>query len=299
VSDSKSTENHAEKENKPFVLMHISDLHLHTLPRNPFRYFSKRALGGINLLLFRGRSYPLSQALRLVETLSQESWDHLLITGDLTQLSFPEEFDLVKMVLGPVLKRGGDRVTVMPGNHDRYVPEAPGKSAFEVAFGPFSTNRGLVTRQLTAHWWLACWDSVQPAGWFSASGKVLPETLEATDEWIATLPAGAKVIIANHYPVYFPPPFHYMPSHDLINPSPVKQWLESRPVTLYLHGHIHHNWITTIPRTNGNTAGPLTVVNSASSTELPKPLRRSAYHRIELLGPEFRVIPQPHPKAPG
>ena len=292
---SDSTEKQADSQEKPFVLMHISDLHLHTLPRNPFRYFSKRALGGANLLLLRGRSYPLSQALRLVEVLSQSDWDHLLITGDLTQLSFPEEFDLAKKVLGPLLKRGADKVSVMPGNHDRYVPEAPGQSAFEAAFGPFSTNRGLVTRRLTSHWWLACWDSVIPAGWFSASGKVLPETLEATDEWLATLPAGAGVIVANHYPVYFPPPFHYIPNHDLINPSLVKRWLETRPVKLYLHGHIHHNWIHTVTRDNGNSAGPLTVVNSASSTERPRPLRRSAYHRIELMGSEFRVTPMPHP----
>ena len=292
---SDSTPIHTEKHEKPFVLMHISDLHLHTLPRNPFRYFSKRALGGLNLMLFRGRSYPLSQALKLVETLSNGDWDHLLITGDVTQLAFPEEFDLAKMVLAPLLRRGADKVTVLPGNHDRYVPETPGKGAFESAFGEFSQNRGLLTRRLTPHWWMACWDSAQPAGWLSASGRVLPETLEATDEWLATLPAGAGVIVANHYPVYFPPPFHYIPSHDLINPSPVKQWLESRPVKLYLHGHIHHNWTITVPRKNGNAAGPLMVVNSASSTERPKPMRRSAFHRIELTGADFRVIPMPHP----
>ncbi|HKI97366.1 MAG TPA: metallophosphoesterase [bacterium] len=271
----------------PFVLMHISDPHFHRLPRRPGQYLSKRALGALNLVLRRRRQFPPERARRLVERLQREPWQHLLITGDLTQLGTPEEFALAREALAPLLARGPDQVTIIPGNHDRYVAEPPGQGAFEARFGEFTGRGRLHTRQLTEHWWLVTWDSAVPAPWRSAAGRVPPETLAATEAWLAGLPTGARVIIANHYPVFFPPPHHYRASHDLTNQDAVREWLLAHPVRLYLHGHIHQNWVLTM---NGRH-GPLTVVNSASSTQRPRPDDPSAFHRIVLDGPDFRIEP--------
>jgi hypothetical protein len=37
--------------------------------------------------------------------------------------------------------------------------------------------------------------------------------------------------------------------------------------------------------------GPLTAVNSASSTQRPRPQDPSAFHRIVLSGPDFHIEP--------
>ena len=275
----------------PFHLMHISDLHFHRLPRRPGDYLSKRALGAANLLLRRRRLFPLQRAQRLVERLQTLEWQHLLITGDLTQLGTAEEFAQARAVLAPLLARGPEHVTVIPGNHDRYVAEPPGHGAFEAHFGEFAAPAAgapLRTRRLGESWWLVAWDSAVPAPWHSAAGRVRPETLAATEAWLAGLPPGARVIVANHYPVFFPPPHRYKASHDLANQGAVRAWLLSQPVRLYLHGHIHRNWVCAVDGRNG----PLTAVNSASSTQRPRPGDPSAFHRIVLDGAEFRVEPQ-------
>jgi hypothetical protein len=58
-------------------------------------------------------------------------------------------------------------------------------------------------------------------------------------------------------------------------------------VALYLHGHVHHNWTISVP----GREGPLLIVNSASTTRVPRPEDRSAFHRIELNGPEAAIYP--------
>lgn len=278
----------------PFVLMHISDLHLHRLPRHPFAYASKRILGAANLVLRRRRRFPPGRAEALVAHLAGLPWDHLLISGDLTQLGTREEFERVRQALQPLLDRGRERITLMPGNHDRYVPEPPGRGAFEAVFPEFAPGGEILTRRLTDRWWMAVWDSAQAAPWLSAAGRVRPETLRATAEWMNTLPPEARVIVANHYPVFFPPPHRHSPRHDLTNRTAVRQWLLHHPVPLYLHGHIHHNWV----HSEEGAHGTITAVNSASSTQRLSPARagkESSYHRIVLDGPEFRIEPQRFP----
>lgn len=281
--------------------MHISDPHFHRLPRNPLQYASKRLLGALNLVLRRRRAHPKANLCQLVKRLGELPWDHLLITGDLTQLGSAGEFALARGMLAPLLEGAEHRVTVIPGNHDRYTPDALTQRGYETFFGDLGGapedsgekgnpgNSGLQTRQLTERWWLAAWDSASPAGLFSAEGEVRGETLTATGQWLAALPAGARVILANHYPVFFPPPHRYRRNHDLRNQDEVERWILRQPIQLYLHGHVHHNWTLTV----AGSHGPITVVNSASSTRVLRPGERSSFHRIVLEGESFRVEPLP------
>ena len=274
--------------NDSFILMHISDLHFHRLPRHPSAYISKRALGAVNLLVRRWREFPLERARVLVKRLEQASWNHLVISGDLTQLGTPAEFALAREVLAPLLARGTEQVTVIPGNHDKYVAEPKGGSAFEAYFGEFCPAASAPPRHLAGNWWLAAWDSAQPAPWNSAEGRVPAETLLATESWLAGRPSGSRLIVANHYPVFFPPGHSPPPAHGLVNHDSVRAWLLNHPVRLYLHGHVHQNWILTV---EGNH-GPLTSVNSAASTARPGGAGASSFHRIVLDGGDFRVEPQ-------
>ena len=271
------------------TLLHVSDLHFHQLPRQPRDWLGKRGLGALNLLLKRRRQFPLKRARALVRLLDQMAWDHLLITGDLTQLGTDVEFAIAQTELGPLLARGPACVTVLPGNHDRYVPCRPDEMGFDAAFGPYlsgAEHTGLHTKELGAGWWLAAWDSTLPRPFFVAGGHVRAETLRATEDWLAKLPTGASVLLANHYPIVFPDGHRVQASHELNNLAVVRDWVRAHPIALYLHGHVHHNW--TLP--GGGDAG-LRVVNSASSTQVPWPGQRSAFHRLHLSADGCEIEP--------
>ena len=271
----------------PFAVIHISDLHFHRFPRNPLQWFSKRGLGALNLIR-RGRLHPPDRARRLVEKLDGMDWDHLVVTGDLTQLALEEEFALAREVLAPLLNRGPERVTVLPGNHDRYGREHAGRDFFRRYFGEYFGNGEIATRTLTETWHLVGWDSALPTPPFVAAGRVREETLAATEQWMGTLPPDAKVILANHYPLYFQEPYGYRRLHSLRGMEEVRRWVGAHPVALYLHGHLHHNWVLKVE--GGGRA--VIHVNSASSTQIPRAGRSSGFHRILLDGSEFRVEPQ-------
>lgn len=269
------------------TLIHISDLHFHRVPRRPSQWFSQRFLGAANLVLRRAYQFPLERAVRLVHMLDGMDWDHLVITGDLTQLSLEEEFALARQTLEPLLARGPERITVVPGNHDRYVPDSQPHNGFEAYFGEFFGKGEIRTADLNDTWHLAAWDSAVVSPPMMAWGEVSQKTLKATSQWIKELPENSRVVLANHYPLEFKFPFRYVPSHDLREYRKVKQWLEKQPVDLYLHGHIHSNWILH-KEDKGRTC---THVNSASSTAVPTRRQRSSFHRIIFQGEQFEVQP--------
>ena len=269
------------------TLIHISDPHFHRLPRKPRQWFSKRGLGALNVLYRRGRLHPLERARRLVRLVDGMDWQHLVITGDVTQLALEEEFELAREMLAPLLARGAERVTVLPGNHDRYVAEPEGRDGFRAYFGEFFGQGEIATRTLSETWRLAAWDSTRPTPPFVASGRVRPETLAATETWLAGLPGNARVVLANHYPLHFEPPDRYSRAHDLEDNESLQRWVAGRNIELYLHGHVHRNWVLR-PVQSGR---PCIHVNSASSTRLPRPGDVSAFHRIVLSGGEPEIQP--------
>ncbi len=270
-----------------FSIIHVSDLHFHRLPKKPAQWFSKRGLGALNLLLRRARLHPADRFEKLVRKLDAMAWDHLVITGDLTQLGLEEEFHLAREMLRPLLDRGGGRVTIIPGNHDRYVREAEGRDPFGAYFGEFFGDGEIATRPLAGPWRLAGWDSTHPTPPLMAHGTVPRETLAATERWLRECPAETRLIVANHFPLYFMPPHSFRRYHELRNIGVARRWVAAHGVALYLHGHIHNNWVLEISE-DGRVCHH---VNSASSTRVPRPGESSAFHRILLSGAEYEIQP--------
>jgi len=270
------------------TLVHLSDLHYHRLPWGLETWRLKRLAGAANWWLRRRRRYPLVRARAVVARVGDMAWDHLVITGDVTQLGLAAEMALAQTELAPLLARGPQRVTLLPGNHDRYVHPGRRHDAFTQHFGPFfqampglgfpATQPELGVRHLGGCWYLAAWDATHFTPPFIASGHVPKSTLEATDRWLATLPAGSRVVLACHYPLLFPPPHRFHRRHDLTNLETVADWVASRPVEVYLHGHLHHNW-TIRTQTEGKS---LLHVNSASSSQVPPPGATSCFHVLTL-----------------
>ena len=270
------------------TIIHISDLHFHKYPKKIIEWKSKRFLGIANLFFRRARQFPLHRSKKLVEQISRMKWDHLVISGDITQLSLESEFDLARKTLDPLLE-DKSRVSIIPGNHDRYVLQNYSKDFFKKYFGEFFGSSEIHFRKLKFGWVLVGWDSVHPNGWLTAAGTVKRSTIKATEDIIKSFPQNTRFIIVNHYPLTFPEGWKFDQFHELYNLLPVKKWVLSHPqIRIYLHGHIHKNWVHNIPR---EADLELLLVNSASSNSIPYKGQESSFHKIELEGDNVKVFP--------
>jgi 3',5'-cyclic AMP phosphodiesterase CpdA len=110
-------------DRKSFVVAHLSDPHFARVDQIDKRdLLSKRLFGYLRWKLKRRfeQSYELLNILH--KDLQQAKPDHIVVTGDLTQLSLPAEFEKARDWLQSL--GTPEQVTVIPGNHDTYVKTA-------------------------------------------------------------------------------------------------------------------------------------------------------------------------------
>ena len=249
----------------------------------------------MNLLLRRSRQHPLKRTRSLVEQAAEMDWDHLVISGDLTQLGLEREFELARRELEPLLRKP-ERVSIVPGNHDRYVFEESGRDGFKRLFEDYYGSEEVLERDLKNGWGLIGWDSCHPNPWWSASGTVRRSTLNATEELLQTRMQERPCVLVNHYPLTFQEGWIPDAQHELYNLDPVRRWVERHPqIRLYLHGHIHQNWIHRVKRPEGPD---LMLVNSASSSQVLKRGQSSSFHQITIDGEKLEITPVRHRDDP-
>ena len=270
------------------TIIHISDLHFHSYPKMLSEFNAKRVLGAANLLIRRAREFPVNRAELMVEKIKEMEWDHLVLSGDITQLSLEREFLQAREILDPLLTRK-DRVTVIPGNHDRYVKIDEGEDLFNKYFGEFFGNDEIHVAKINPQWLLVGWDSAHPNDLRTASGTVKSSTIKSTENLIQNSTDLTNFIVVNHYPLTFPEGWRFDSLHELYNLVPVRNWILQNPqIRLYLHGHIHTNWIHSLPRDSGPE---LVLVNSAASCSKLNNGQSSSFHQIVLEERNMKVNP--------
>ena len=103
-----------------FTLAHLSDPHLTSLVGvHPGDLTNKRILGYLSWRRRRRRVHRVETLAAVVADMRAFAPDHVAVTGDLTHVGLPEECATAAAWLrdlGPA-----DRVSLVPGNHDRYV----------------------------------------------------------------------------------------------------------------------------------------------------------------------------------
>jgi 3',5'-cyclic AMP phosphodiesterase CpdA len=115
---------------------HISDLHLLALDGVPIhRFLNKRISGWANLRLKRASKHRSGYVKAIITELARRDVDHVVVTGDLTNLALEGEFELARDLIGKSLGFDPSRVTVVPGNHDIYTRGARDSRRFETYFG--------------------------------------------------------------------------------------------------------------------------------------------------------------------
>ncbi|QDZ02089.1 metallophosphoesterase [Nitratireductor mangrovi] len=110
-----------------FRLAHISDIHLGPLPSLTYRELaSKRITGYVNWR--RNRRHHIQNGVTdaLLAGMAAADIDHIAVTGDLVNLALDAEIEVAREWL--VSLGTPETVSVVPGNHDAYVPGALAKS---------------------------------------------------------------------------------------------------------------------------------------------------------------------------
>lgn len=103
-----------------FTLAHLSDPHLPMPTARAGQLFNKRATGYLNWWRNRVHLHVPEALAGIVADIKAEKPDHIALTGDLVNVALPEEFHRAADWLAAFDRP--DRITVIPGNHDVYVP---------------------------------------------------------------------------------------------------------------------------------------------------------------------------------
>src|SRR5262245_33433560 len=117
---------------------HFSDLHVLALEGvEASRFFNKRFTGWVNLRLKREHKHRPGHVRAVAREVARAKVDHVVITGDLTNLALEQDFEAVKLLIEEELGLPADDVTIVPGNHDLYTNGAMRSRRFTKFFAPY------------------------------------------------------------------------------------------------------------------------------------------------------------------
>jgi len=246
-----------------FVLAHLSDPHLATMPRpRAAELASKRAIGYYNWRQRRHAIHRIETLDRLVNDLKAAAPDHIAVTGDLVNIALADEFAPARAWLDSL---GSVKdVSLVPGNHDTYVRRTMGLSrlhwtdfmsddADDTGHFPFVRLRGPVA--------VIGLSSAVPSAPLMATGVVGPQQLKKLATILAEQrDAGRFRVVLIHHP---PRKGHVAFHKRLIDSRAVRDVLLRQGAELVLHGHDH---IHSLEWLDGpDKALPLVGVPSASA----------------------------------
>ena len=117
-------------------IAHVSDLHVLSPLGVEWRkiLFNKRITALANLLLVRARMFRRDY-LDAVLAAAARNADHVVVTGDVTNMSLESEYKEAERMLQAVARTV--EVTVIPGNHDVYLPHVRREGRFSRHFNSF------------------------------------------------------------------------------------------------------------------------------------------------------------------
>lgn len=267
---------------------HISDPHLLSLAGSRLLDFAnKRWIGGVNLLVRRGRHHHAELFEAMVDDINALSVDHVLCTGDVTNLSLESEFRFARrhfdrFALDP------DNVTVIPGNHDTYV--RGGEAHFGRHFAAFCRSDDPWRRED------APWPIVRVRGplsiigvstgletpWFTAYGRIGSAQLARLREILGhpELRGTLRLVAIHHPPVGGNSKSSVRGLHDR---GEFAEVLAECGAEFVLHGHDHRDLAGELPAPGGEPV-PVRGIPSATFEDDKRPALRASYRIYEVAG---------------
>lgn len=236
-----------------FRLAHVSDIHLSPLPDVRKRDLaSKRITGYLNWRFNRRKTHGGTVLGLLMDDLKAAKPDHVVVTGDLVNLALGPEFNAARHWLE---ETGSPYdVSVVPGNHDAYVPGslakacqawsgymtgddgAPLKSAGPDSLFPYLRHRGPTA--------IIGVSSAVASAPFLATGRFRTDQAERLRAMLLRAKELGlfRVVLIHH------PPFRFDgdPSKRLYGIRLFQKIIRESGAELVLHGHTHLNSLTLI-----------------------------------------------------
>jgi 3',5'-cyclic AMP phosphodiesterase CpdA len=261
-----------------FVLAHLSDLHMASLPR-PAQLMSKRGLGYINWQRKRKYIHRPEVLEAITRDLKLQTTDHVAVTGDLVNLSLPDEYSRAR----DWLRALGDpqNVTVVPGNHDVYVGEAepaPAQYWGDYMRGDDGLDRFPFIRR-RANVALIALSTGLPTAPFLATGvlgaRQLARLADALDQ-----ARGRFRIVLIHHPPRSPLRRHF---RRLVDAAALRRVLAEKGTELLLHGHDHRRSLVWLAGAQGVKI-PAVGVASASASGPHGEENAAGYHLFRIDG---------------
>ena len=223
-------------------LAHLSDLHLY--PPGALRVadvLGRRTAGALNLFLMRKPAHAVDRAKAAVAAVIEAQVDHVIVTGDLTNLALEPEFALAAEVLAPL--GGHERLSIVPGNHDYYTPAVIAMKRFEHWFGhlvwPSGEGDYPAHKDLQGVRLILARSATMPPplcahGWIGARQAATIETLacEARD-------MGLFPVLAVHHYIHVQHSVREITGF-LVDRGRLRELIRTSGLGLMLHGHDHH-----------------------------------------------------------
>ncbi len=276
-----------------FVLAHLSDPHLAGWSVDEIgSLFNKRLTGWLSWRKNRQHIHLTRVLDLIVEDLATRNADHIAVTGDLVNISLPQEFARA----GQWLRRlgDGDRVTVIPGNHDAYVDvpwsEGAGRWAEFMAnrgwqpegVAPADNQAGFPFVRRFGRVALVGLSTALPMPPFIAAGELGAPQIEAMRRTLAELgAAGAFRVVLIHHPPF---PGGGYKRKSLLDSAAFQEAIRAAGAELILHGHMHMASLGRI--------GQIPVVGVPSASAVKKGHKDAAaynLYRIAENGPDWKV----------
>ena len=268
-----------------FLLAHLSDPHLGSLPRPRLSELAnKRAIGFLNWHRGRHSLHREEVLAALIADMKSFAPDHITVTGDLINISLEGEYAPARAWLRALGTPAN--VTVVPGNHDAYVGAMASHSSRH--WGEFMSNdavQALVGQEISYPFVrrrgpiaLVGLSSAVPTRPFMATGQLGHDQRDRLASTLAKLKQEGlyRVVLIHHPPMSSPR--HYW--RRLVDGPEFRKVLAEHGAELVLHGHDHVHSLVGLNGPQGRI--PAIGVPSASSPPTGRQVPAAYYlYRIE------------------
>ena len=272
------------------TLAHLSDPHISCLDSITARdLVSKRLFGFLKWKLHRGAEHGHNLLSALQADLKQTKPDQIAVTGDLTHLGLPSEYNKARHWLQTL--GSPTRVTVIPGNHDSYVKliwhqtmahwadymisVLPG----EENLNPVNTESIFPSLRIRGCIAIIGVNTSRPSAPHLATGSIGAGQLQRLEALLAQTAQKQyfRVLLIHH-----PPTRGTVSWRKRLTDAPaLRTVLDEHGTELILHGHAHrthHNFLKT-------PSGIIPVMGVPSITALGRTPERRARYNIYRISP--------------
>jgi len=271
-------------------IAHISDTHVLSPLGAEWRkmLFNKRITGYANLVMHRSRVYRREYLLAVMRAAAEHA-HHVVITGDITNLALESEFEEAQKLFASLAR--SVELTVIPGNHDIYLPATFHERRFPHHFGAYLKSDlpelaidapagPFPCVKLRGPAAIIALSSAVPRPPFIAAGHLGEEQLGALDRVLAHPEVARRtpVILVHHPPLDSRGRLLQL-RDGLVDGAALRSSLMSLDRGLVLFGHVHVRLRCMLP----TTSGALDVVSaSGAALDHPDPAIRAGFNAYDI-----------------